>query len=277
MLPKSHAANDIATEKPSQTRPAPLGRLGNLEVRLATNPDEIGQVIAVRDAVFSGMNTINEDRFDVYCDHLMVIDNQLANVGKTGQVVATYRLLKQERTADTEGFYSESEFALSPVLRKHSNLRFLEFGRSCVLPDYRSKRTLELLWHGSWAYVRQHKMDVMFGCASFPGTDLAVHREALSFLFQHCVPDADWQVQAVEGCAQHLRLIAKEEINTRRAIRSLPPLIKGYLRLGAMFSTQAVVDAEFETVDILVLLPVSKLNPRYVKHYGANAERHAVI
>jgi len=103
------------------------------------------------------------------------------------------------------------------------------------------------------------------------------HREALSFLFRHCVPDIGWRVEAAAGRAAPFELMAKDDISMPRAIRALPPLIKGYLRLGAMFATEAVIDTEFETIDILVLLPVTKLNPRYVNYYGAEAERHAVV
>jgi len=84
--------------------------------------------------------------------------------------VGTYRLLRQEVAERHGGFYSAGEFEIADLLKRHPGKRFLELGRSCVLPAYRSKRAIELLWRGIWTYVREHRIDVMIGCASFVGT-----------------------------------------------------------------------------------------------------------
>ena len=180
-----------------------------------------------------------------------------------------------EQAKRAGGYYSAGEFDVEALIARHQNLRFLELGRSCVLEGYRDKRTIELLWHGSWAYVCRHGFDVMFGCASFPGTDPGVHETALAFLRNHAGPDAGWETEATGRdivCPQPM----SGEPDLKTAMRGLPPLIKGYLRLGAMFARDAVIDYEFNTIDILVLLPVARLNPRYVNYYGEKAERHAV-
>jgi putative hemolysin len=163
--------------------PVTLGRLGALEVRLAQEKREVRRAQKLRYRVFYRDGTAiadaatllarrDKDGFDRICDHLMVIDHA-AKPSMSGRqpVVGTYRLLRQEVAQRNGGFYTENEFDIASLIDRHAGLRFLELGRSCVLPRYRTKRTVELLWHGIWAYVRQHRLDVMIGCASFEGTD----------------------------------------------------------------------------------------------------------
>ncbi len=261
----------------------PLGKLGSLSVRIAANEAEIAAAQALRHAIFKAEADLSpgealpsqierdEDHFDRYCDHLIVEDRSPDGVS---QIVATYRLLGQERAEEAGGFYSQAEFDIAGLMRRHRGKRFLEFGRSCVLPEYRSKRTIELLWHGSWAYVRRNGFDVMFGCASFSGTDAVLHDEALAFLRQNAAPVEGWEVAGIGELAAMPATAKGCEPDMKRALRALPPLIKGYLRLGAMFTTDAVIDRDFGTLDVLVLLPLERLNPRYVNYYGADAERH---
>ena len=271
--------SDDGTNPGGPVAGAVLGTLGNLEVRLAEGEREIAAAQRVRRAVFSGSSPSggesDADRFDPWCDHLVVIDREAAaSCGNCG-IVATYRLLPQARSVQAGGFYSEGEFSIRPLLQANRDLSFLELGRSCVMPEYRTKRTMELLWHGTWSYVRRSGHDVMFGCASFPGTDPSVHAMALSFLYHHAPATDRWQVTAAPDCALPMDLMARDTIDLKSAIRALPPLIKGYLRLGAMFSTEAAVDHEFGTIDVLVVLPVLRLSPRYVSYFGEDATRHA--
>jgi putative hemolysin len=184
-------------------------------------------------------------------------------------------LLRQEIAARHSGFYSASEFEIGPILSAHPGLRMLELGRSCVLKPFRNKRTVELLWHGIWTYVLRHRIDVLLGCASFTGTDPDELALPLSFL-HHFAPSPDaWRVSAHEHVRVPMDRIARDEIDPKLALRALPPLIKGYLRLGATFGDGAVVDRQFGTTDVLVMLPVAAINPRYIGHFGESATRHA--
>jgi putative hemolysin len=263
-----------------------LGRLGNLLVKIAQTPEEIAGAQSLRHKVFfeersggtalksrSVGNEKDEDKYDVFCDHLIVVETDESGQG-IGKTVATYRLLSQSQAEKAGGFYTASEFKVSVLLERFPTLKFLELGRSCVLPEFRTKRTIELLWHGSWAYVRKHGYDVMFGCASLNGVEVEPHREALALLYEAAKADADWDVSG-NGELVDLSALSQGNSNFKNAIRALPPLIKGYLRLGAMFASQAVIDRQFGTIDVLVLLPVSRLNPRYVNYYGENAERYS--
>jgi putative hemolysin len=262
-------------------RPA-LGRMGSLEVRLAANEAERFAAQRLRGRIFLADRSENaenpclldQDLYDPFCDHLIILDHSTCGRNGIPPIVATCRLLGMEKLAETGTFYSESEFTISTLLAAHPDLRFLEFGRSCVEPVYRNKRTAELLWHGSWAYVRAGGYQVMFGCASFPGTVTKAHQEALAFLSATAGLDENWPVRAQDGKGISMDTLPHSLIDPKRALRNMPPLIKGYLRLGAKFAREAVIDHDFGTTDILVVLPIANLNPRYINYYGEDADRY---
>lgn len=266
-----------------------LGRIGDLEVRLAISSRDVRRAQRLRYQVFyeemaavpdaAAMSRRRDiDPFDDYCDHLLVLDHS-APKSRSGEarpaVVGTYRLLRQEVAGEHVGFYSASAFALGPILSANPGMRVLELGRSCVLKPNRNKRTVELLWHGIWTYVLRHRIDVLLGCASFTGTDPDELALPLSFLHHFAPSPAAWRVRAHDHVRVPMDRIAKNEIDPKLALRALPPLIKGYLRLGATFGDGAVVDRQFGTTDVLVMLPVAAINPRYIGHFGESATRHA--
>ena len=266
--------------------PEPLGRLGSLEVRLAHSPREVKRAQKLRFKVFyeemsaiadvqTQMTRRDRDAFDAICDHLLVIDHDTRTKSGDPAIVGTYRLLRQDVAARHSGFYTASEFDVGPLIGRHSGLKFLELGRSCVLPPYRTKRTVELLWHGIWSYVRSHGLDVMVGCASLEGTDPDRLALPLSFLHHNCRAPEEWQVTALPGRSVAMDRLPPEAIDTKAALHALPPLIKGYLRLGAYIGEGAVIDRQFGTTDVMIVLPVSAINARYVNHYGVDATRYA--
>lgn len=248
-------------------------KLGNLEVRLAHGEDEVSQVLKMRSEIFQLPTKINVDEHDAVCDHLIVIDKSPTRSNQTSPIVGTYRLVRAEHAAKVGGFYSASEFKISQMLVGNTDLNFLEFGRSCVLPDYRNMRAIELLWAGSWAYIKKHNIDILFGCASFRGVDPHQHLEALSFLYHFAASDKIFDVKVNPKFRGDLKLLDKVDIDTKRALKNLPPLIKGYLRVGAKFSTEFAIDKKFNTIDVLTVLPVSNIKKRYIKYYSAKDTR----
>jgi putative hemolysin len=270
--------------RPLQT----LGRLGTLEVRLAQTAAEVRQAQKLRFRVFYQEGSAlpdpgrlfarrDIDAFDAICDHLLVIDHAAGDRNSRSKlaVVGTYRLLRQQLAEDYGGFYTGAEFDIAPLIARHRDLQFLELGRSCVLAPYRNKRTVELLWHGIWTYVLQSRFDVMFGCASLDGTDPKQLALPLSFLHHYARAPEAWRAQALPERYVEMNRISKESIDPKAALRALPPLIKGYLRLGAYIGDGAVIDRQFGTTDVLIVLPISAINQRYIGHFGAGAERHA--
>jgi len=266
-----------------------LGRIGSLEVRLATTKKEIRKAQRLRFKVFyeemsatpdgaALLSRRDKDSYDRLCDHLLVIDHDVKPKPfrkPRPRVVGTYRLLRQEVADRHWGFYTAGEYDIQPIIDAHPGKRFLELGRSCVLKPYRNKRTVELLWHGIWAYVLHFGIDVMLGCASLEGTDPRRLALPLSFLHHHAQAPEAWRAKAIRERYTSMNLLAKEAIDPKAALHALPPLIKGYLRLGATFGDGAVIDRQFGTTDVLVVLPVSAINPRYIDHFGPTANRHA--
>ena len=190
-------------------------------------------------------------------------------------MVGTYRLLRQEVADAHEGFYTASEFDIGALVSRHRGLKFLELGRSCVLAPYRNKRTVELLWHGIWTYVLRNRYDVMFGCESLDGVDPHTLSLPLSFLHHFAPAPELWRARAIPERRIDMNRMPKSAIDQREALRALPPLIKGYLRLGAFVGDGAVIDHQFGTTDVLIVLPVSTISARYIEHFGAGADRHA--
>jgi putative hemolysin len=266
-----------------------FGKLGALEVRMIKSRRHLKLAQRLRYDVFYGemsakssltthLRRRDEDALDAVCDHLLVFDTAPESYERVGhwsahrepKVVGTYRVLRQDIAERSSGFYSQGEFDIAPLIARRSpDYRFMELGRSCVLKPYRTKRTVELLWHGLWAYARKHHVDVMIGCASFEGTDPADHAMALSFLHHHRLAPPEWRASAHGHLRVAMDLLPPEKIDAKAALKELPPLIKGYLRLGAFVGDGAVIDHQFGTTDVLIILPVERIDPRYFDYFGA--------
>lgn len=253
------------------------------KIRLAASVEEIRVAQKLRYLVFhqemgaklsaeNHLEKIESDMFDSICDHLLVISD--GNETRTelfvedGSVIGTYRLLRQNVASQHQGFYSQSEFDIASLLARKPNLQFLELGRSCVLKNYRGSAIVELLWQGIWNYVRQNQIEVMIGCASFEGVDVDAHRVTLEWLLKKNIAPDDWLVRAQAGRRLDVGNQDGKTIDLKSVLSDLPPLIKGYMRLGCYFGRDAVIDSVFNTIDVLVILPVSQINPRYFAHFG---------
>ena len=279
------AGQDATLARLKADKSGVLGRIGTLETRIARTASEIDAAQAIRYRVFveemhaqvppeSARKRRDIDAWDAICDHLLVLDTAIEGDAED-QIVGTYRLLRQDVAMANGGFYSSSEFEVADLVARHPDKRFMELGRSCVLPQYRTKRTVELLWQGNWAYALKHRIDVMFGCASFPGAVPEEHALALSYLHHNALAKGRWRVEALPELEHSMDLMPAEAINMRKAIAALPPLIKGYLRLGAMIGEGAVVDRAFRTTDVLIVLPIHTISERYRNYYGNDAGRFA--
>jgi putative hemolysin len=246
---------------------------GHLEVRLAENSIEIDAAQALRYKVFfeemKAVASENQkklkrdiDIYDHFFDHILVIDHNIS--GKIHKkVVGTYRL---NRGLKKNKFYTSNEFDISKLIKHRGDI--LELGRSCVDIDYRNGNTMQMLWRFIAQYVIKYNIDIMFGCASFPGVDYISYKKTFSYMYnKYLAPD-------------HIRPVALDEkyiplnnnnincdMTFKEFLTSIPPLIKGYIRLGAFIGDGAVIDREFNTVDICIVLPTSKVSARYMDHY----------
>ncbi|MGH1414603.1 MAG: GNAT family N-acetyltransferase [Pelagimonas sp.] len=203
---------------------------------------------------------LEKDRFDPFFDHLLLMDDT-----KGGVVVGVYRLLRQDQAEAVGQFYSEDEYDLSPL--RDSGRKLLELGRSCVAPDYRGGTGLFHLWQGLAAYVLEHEIEILFGTASFHGTDIDALAQSLSLLHhRHLVPQP---LRVRARAFQNMDLVAEDHIDRRAAMLQIPPLIKAYLRLGGCVGEGAFIDHDFNTTDVCLVMDTAKMTERqkgiYVK------------
>jgi putative hemolysin len=249
-------------------------RSGPLQVRLADSGADIDAAQALRYRIFyeklgaiplpdMARRRRDADRFDALCDHLLVLDHSRGTGADA--VVGTYRLLRRETAARFGSFYSAAEFDISSLVLHPGEI--LELGRSCVDPAYRQRSVMQLLWAGIAAYVFHYGIVLMFGCASLPGTDPDALALPLSYLYHHYLAPPALRPRALADRYVEMCRIEPREIDSARAIGALPPLIKGYLRLGGFVGDGAVVDRQFNTTDVCILVKTDLVTEKYSRHY----------
>ena len=202
------------------------------------------------------------DRFDDFCDHLLVVDRDVLDEDGQPAVVGTYRFMRSEQARKAGGFYTAGEYDIAPMLAAlPPGARALELGRSCILKDYRTKpATMQLLWHGVMRYVARFSIDLMFGCASLQGTDPESMALPLSYLHHFHRMPPEIRVRARPELYVEMNRMPKDDIAFKDALRALPPMIKGYVRAGCMIGDGAVIDRQFGTTDVLIYLPVDDMD-----------------
>lgn len=251
-------------------------RAGNLEVFVTGNPADLEASQRLRYQVFvdeMGAKASEEmarthrdiDEYDAVCDHLLVVEHQPEGGYR---VVGTYRLLRSESMQKVGRFYSETEFDISEI--KASGLSLLEVGRSCVDRDFRSRAVMQLLWRGIGAYVNKFQIGLMFGCASFGGTDPQQHAQALSYLHHYHLAPEGLRPKALPEQYVDMNLMAKDEVKAKEAFASLPALIKGYLRLSGYIGLGAVIDPVYNTTDVSIVVKTELVTDKYAARYGNN-------
>lgn len=273
----------------SEYRPVSI-RSRNLEARLAETEADVDAAQALRYRVFYEEMSATPsaeiaaarrdfDAFDSFCDHLLVIDRERSD--GLSNVVGTYRLIRREAAERKGGFYSAGEYDISKLVAYPGEI--LELGRSCVDAAYRNRPTMQMLWQGISAYVAHYDIELMFGCGSLPGTDVKEHAETLSYLYHyHLAPPAlrpraldqfyvDMNLMKSPKMGPHETLVSMPPLMTPA---SVPPLIKGYLRLGGFVGDGAVIDEQFDTIDVCVIVKTDLIAEKYTRHYE-RAKREA--
>lgn len=242
----------------------------HLHLRLATAEEDLLAAQRLRYEVFVAElggdgplvdheNRFERDRFDPSFDHLVLVDDR-RDARALDHVVGVYRLMPGERAGEAGGFYSENEYDLT-VLRR-SGRKLLELGRSCVHAEYRGGTAMLRLWNGLAAYVRAHGIEILFGVASFHGTDPAPLAQPLSFLHHKHLAPPDLRVRARGDGFQRMDLLAPDEIDRPRAMRETPALIKAYLRMGGFVGEGAWIDRAFNTTDVCLVMDTVRIRDR---------------
>ena len=250
-----------------------LDKSGTLEVRLATTAAEVEAAQRVRYDIFYREMTAKPspemeasgrdfDEYDPICEHLLVVDKEDGE-----RVVATYRLMREHAAARSpKGFYTAGEYDIAAMLKARAGQRLLELGRSCVLKEYRTGPTMQLLWRGLLVYLIRNDISLMFGCASLPGTEPKALALQLSYLHHFRMAPEGERVRAVADRYSPMNLMPKEAVDEAEALRALPPLVKGYMRSGAQVGDGAVIDYQFGTTDVFIYFPVANVDPRWIRH-----------
>jgi putative hemolysin len=273
-----------AEEKHSQMHAAAMAQpagihvcSGHLEMRLAQSPEEIAAAQRLRYRVFYEEMKAQPtpemaaagrdfDHFDDFCDHLLTFDRDLGDGPKA--VIGTYRLLRREAAKRAGGFYTAGEFDIEKLLAMPGEI--IEPGRSCVDAAYRNRPTLSLLWNGLAAYCLHYEGLLFFGCASLHGTDAEALALPLSYLYHYHLAPEPLRPRALASRYVPMDILPREKVDPRKAIVQLPPLLKGYLWAGGFVGDGAVVDEQFNTVDVCIIVKTDLVTERYLKRFVSN-------
>jgi L-ornithine Nalpha-acyltransferase len=247
---------------------------GPLQVRLAESPADIDAAQALRYRVFyetMGAHPLpgmarqrrDSDPFDDICDHLLVLDHSRGEGAEA--IVGTYRLIRRDAARRCGRFYSAAEYDIAQLISYRGEI--LELGRSCVDPTYRTRPAMSLLWSGIAAYVFHYDIALMFGCASLPGTDPDALAAPLSYLHHHHLAPRRLRPRALEQRYVEMNRLGADAFDPVRTLAALPPMIKGYLRLGGFVGDGAVIDEQFNTTDVCVVVKTDLVAEKYSRHY----------
>ena len=258
-------------------------RAGDIEIRLAASEAEIRAAQELRYRIFYEEGTARPseaarrqrrdfDAFDAYCDHLLVVNHGPA--AAAGEIIGTYRLLRRSVAVQHGGFYTATEFDISALMQVPGEI--MEVGRACVAAEFRARPTMQLLWRGIATYAVAHGVTVMFGCGSLPGTDPQALARPLSYLHHNHLAPAHVRARALPDRFVKTDLIPARDIDAdaavadleaRAVLSALPPLIKGYLRLGGYIGEGAVIDHDFGTTDVCIIVVTDLMAQKYFRHY----------
>ena len=247
---------------------------GDFEVRLAQTADEIQAAQHLRYRVFYEEMSAHPtpemaaqrrdfDPFDEVCDHLLVLDRRRGE-GPEG-IVGTYRLIRREHAAKIGRFYSQAEYDIQKIIDFPGEV--LELGRSCIAKDARNTATMQMLWRGIALYAYHYNIRLMFGCPSTPGTDPEQHAQALSYLHHHHLAPPEIRARALPSRYVKMDVLDAGSYEARKALVRVSPLIKGYLRLGGYVGDGAVIDSQFNTTDVFIIVKTELVTEKYMRHY----------
>lgn len=250
-----------------------LTRNSQLELRLVQDGPELDAAQALRFQIFyEEMGALptpamsarrrDWDRYDPIADHLVVVDLERSTRLRP-HVVGCYRVLRATVARAHGGFYTANEFDLGRITAPVGEI--MELGRSCVAEAYRTGAVMQLLWRGIADYLDLYGVGLMLGCASLPGTDPDAAAPLLAYLHHHHLAPPELRPRAVPERYIRADRLPIDQLDTRAIVRHLPPLLKAYLRMGGMIGDGAVIDNEFNTIDVCLVLPTARVQERYLR------------
>jgi putative hemolysin len=211
-------------------------------------------------------NRLELDQFDPFFDHLLLLDAR-----NNDDVVGVYRVLRDDQAEKMGRYYSEDEYDLTAL--KCSGRKLMELGRSCLAAEHRGGPAMFYLWNALAHYVYEHEIEIMFGVASFHGTDPKEIEASLSYLHHHHLAPENLRTKAQPAQYQNMNLCAVNDVDRRAAMKQIPSLIKAYLRLGGFVGDGAFIDHEFNTIDVCLIMDTEQLNEKQKNIYSKGVER----
>ena len=250
----------------------PKIELKDFVIKLADTKSELKKAQALRYSVFykekkakptfpKKVMRLDYDKIDKFADHLIVIDKK--RKGIKNEIVGTYRLIRGNIASHFGGFYTSAEFDITNILNSYNNAQVLELGRSCVHKDYRTGTTMKLLWKAIAEYIKLYDINILFGCASFPGIDVQKFSKEFAYLRSNFALPNQISVQSLVNNNDPIFNKNNIEKNDLRTFAKLPPLIKGYLRVGGRISNSFFVDYDFNTIDLCVVVQTKNIDKKY--------------
>ena len=279
---KKTKCNNIFLQNVSLLRSATTNKIfqeikfGNFVIKLTEKKSELKKAQALRYSIFykekkakpsfpKKILALDYDKVDKFADHLIVIDK--GSTAPKNKIVGTYRLIRGDVSANFGGFYTSSEFNLSNILDVYKNNQILELGRSCVHKDYRNGTVMNLLWKAIAEYVKLYDIKIILGCVSFSGTDIMKFSNELSYLRENFSLPDDLSVESLDENTYPVYKKTFIKINDLKTFAKLPPLIKGYLRVGGKLSDSFYVDYSFNTIDLCVVVKTDNIDKKYKKKF----------
>jgi len=252
---------------------------GNLLIKLAETNAEIKKAQSLRYSVFykeknakaglsKKMLRRDFDKVDRFADHLIVIDKNRRSL--KNNIIGTYRLIRGDLANQYGGFYTSTEFDLSNIFHSYKNNQILELGRSCIHKKYRNGATVNLLWKAIANYVSIYDIKILLGCASFPGTNVMNFSDELAYLKRNHSLPSELSVKSLDVNIYPINNSKNKNVSDLKLFIKLPPLIKGYLRVGGKVSERFFVDHDFDTIDLCVVVQTNDINYKYKKRFYAS-------
>tara|TARA_B100001093_G_scaffold449925_1_gene456395 strand:- start:557 stop:1366 length:810 start_codon:yes stop_codon:yes gene_type:complete len=254
----------------------PKIELEDFVIKLADTKSELKKAQALRYSVFykekkakptfpKKIMRLDYDKIDKFADHLIVIDKNRRGI--KNKIVGTYRLIRGDIALHFGGFYTSSEFDLTNILNLYNHAQILELGRSCVHKDYRNGIIMKLLWGAISEYIKLYDINILLGCASFPGIDILRFSKELSYLKSNFSLPDEMSVQSLVKINYPIYNKKNTRESDLRTFAKLPPLIKGYLRVGGRISDSLFVDYDFNTIDLCIIVQTENIDEKYKKKF----------
>ena len=248
----------------------------NLIIKLAETSAEIKKAQSLRYSVFYKEKNAKADlskkilrrdfdKVDRFADHLIVIDKNISSL--QNNIIGTYRLIRGDLANQYGGFYTSTEFDLSNIFQTYKNNQILELGRSCIHKKYRNGTTVNLLWKAIANYVSIYDIKILLGCVSFPGTNVMDFSDELGYLKRNHSLQSELSVKSLDVNIYPINNSKNKNVSDLKLFIKLPPLIKGYLRVGGKVSESYFVDYDFNTIDLCVVVQTNDINNKYKKKF----------